>query len=197
MMFNSKVPFDLPLVAHDMLLRFMGVNILTASGPAAAIPSKVGEETETVVSETHPNGTAIGSESLEPISDDSNSKTKEDFLERTYSNIGNITFLLIILGILGGLTWCWKKRFFRIGRYSKKVNMSMKDRMGMEPIPTDDPQELEMLEGGYHDKDRSSNGVQQSQVANGSKNEGNDRLLGNLGNESEIFSLGDEEEDKE
>ena len=38
------VPFDLPHVAHDMILRFMGVNFSAIADGTALIPSKVGDE---------------------------------------------------------------------------------------------------------------------------------------------------------
>lgn len=43
--FNSShmVPFDLPVVSHDMILRFMGVNFSAIADGSARIPSKVGD----------------------------------------------------------------------------------------------------------------------------------------------------------
>ena len=38
------VPFDLPHVSHDMILRFMGVNFSAIADGSARIPSKVGDE---------------------------------------------------------------------------------------------------------------------------------------------------------
>lgn len=56
---SHMVPYDQPLASHDMLLRFLGVDLLGAAGPAAQVPSKVGDEQEAVLGETHPNGTAV------------------------------------------------------------------------------------------------------------------------------------------
>lgn len=56
---SHMVPYDQPLASHDMLLRFLGVSLLGAAGPAAQVPSKVGDEQEAVLGETHPNGTAV------------------------------------------------------------------------------------------------------------------------------------------
>ncbi|THH11718.1 hypothetical protein EW145_g477 [Phellinidium pouzarii] len=44
--FNSShmVPFDLPIVAQDMIMRFMGVNFSSIVDGSARIPSKVGDE---------------------------------------------------------------------------------------------------------------------------------------------------------
>lgn len=55
------VPIDpLPAAAaHDMLLRFMAVDTLYAAGEAARVPSRIGEENESVLSPTHPNGTTL------------------------------------------------------------------------------------------------------------------------------------------
>ncbi|KAM0793726.1 hypothetical protein ACM66B_001150 [Microbotryomycetes sp. NB124-2] len=71
---SHMVPYDVPLVAHDMLLRFVGVDLLGAAGPAAQVPSRVGDEQEAVLGETHPNGTAVApstSSGLDNALDDS------------------------------------------------------------------------------------------------------------------------------
>lgn len=47
------------LAAHDMLLRFIHVDTLYAAGEAASIPSRIGEETASVLSPTNPNGTTL------------------------------------------------------------------------------------------------------------------------------------------
>lgn len=56
---SHMVPYDQPLASHDMLLRFLEVDLLGAAGPAAQVPSRVGDEQEAVLGETHPNGTAV------------------------------------------------------------------------------------------------------------------------------------------
>jgi carboxypeptidase D len=38
------VPFDVPHISHDMMLRFMGVNFSAITEGSALIPSKVGDE---------------------------------------------------------------------------------------------------------------------------------------------------------
>ncbi len=42
------VGFDLPNVAHDMILRFMGVNFTAITDGSVRIPSSVGDETKPV-----------------------------------------------------------------------------------------------------------------------------------------------------
>ncbi|GAA6008167.1 hypothetical protein JCM10207_007051 [Rhodosporidiobolus poonsookiae] len=58
---SHMVPYDQPLAAHDMFLRFVGVSLLSAAGPAAQVPSRIGDEQEAVLGTTHPNGTALSS----------------------------------------------------------------------------------------------------------------------------------------
>jgi len=36
-------PYDIPTVAHDMILRFMGMNFSAIMGGSAAIPSSIGD----------------------------------------------------------------------------------------------------------------------------------------------------------
>ena len=46
--FNAShmVGFDVPHVAHDMILRFMGVNFTAITDGSARIPSSVGDDTK-------------------------------------------------------------------------------------------------------------------------------------------------------
>ena len=48
--FNSShmVPYDLPDISHDMILRFMGVNFSAIADGSARIPSKVGDDIKPV-----------------------------------------------------------------------------------------------------------------------------------------------------
>ncbi|KAL8283118.1 hypothetical protein RQP46_005896 [Phenoliferia psychrophenolica] len=59
--FNAShmVPMDVPVAAHDMLLRFMGVDTLHAAGHAAKVPSRLGKETEAVLGATQPDGSTL------------------------------------------------------------------------------------------------------------------------------------------
>ncbi|GAA5824615.1 hypothetical protein JCM3770_006697 [Rhodotorula araucariae] len=58
---SHMVPYDQPIAAHDMFLRFIGASLLSAAGPAAQVPSRIGNEIPAVLGSTHPNGTALGS----------------------------------------------------------------------------------------------------------------------------------------
>lgn len=60
---SAQAPYDEPLATHDMFLRFIGVSLLSAAGPAAQVPSRIGNEIPAVLGSTLPNGTAIDSSS--------------------------------------------------------------------------------------------------------------------------------------
>ncbi|GAA5958162.1 hypothetical protein JCM21900_002928 [Sporobolomyces salmonicolor] len=72
---SHMVPYDQPLAAHDMFLRFVGVSLLSAAGPAAQVPSRIGNEQEAVLGSTHPNGTALDSLSSPGASSSSGSSS--------------------------------------------------------------------------------------------------------------------------
>ncbi|KAK4050424.1 Cell death protease [Microbotryomycetes sp. JL201] len=111
-----KVPYDVPLVAHDMLLRFVGVDLLGAAGPAAQVPSRVGDEQEAVLGETHPNGTAVApntsglSDSIDstvdlkdgpPNVDGSASSSSIFHTSSTVETIANVGSALVIVALMG------------------------------------------------------------------------------------------------
>ncbi|GAA5870014.1 hypothetical protein JCM3774_004337 [Rhodotorula dairenensis] len=56
---SHMVPYDQPLAAHDMLLRFVGASLLSAAGPAAQVPSRIGNEIPAVLGSTRPDGSSL------------------------------------------------------------------------------------------------------------------------------------------
>lgn len=46
------VPYDLPQASHDMILRFMGVDITQLASGSAKVPSKVGNDTKPALQPT-------------------------------------------------------------------------------------------------------------------------------------------------
>jgi carboxypeptidase D len=46
------VPYDLPQASHDMMLRFMGVDITQLASGSAKVPSKVGNDTKPALKPT-------------------------------------------------------------------------------------------------------------------------------------------------
>ena len=57
--YGAQVPFDVPVIAHDMFSRFTSTDYISAAGAAALVPSRIGNEQEAIVGETHLNGSAI------------------------------------------------------------------------------------------------------------------------------------------
>jgi len=53
-------PYDFPHVAHDMILRFMGVNFSAILDGSARIPSSIGDDYKPVFSETSEAASNIG-----------------------------------------------------------------------------------------------------------------------------------------
>jgi carboxypeptidase D len=49
---SHMVPYDLPIVSHDMMLRFMGVDISKIADGAAKVPSNIGSSTKPALEPT-------------------------------------------------------------------------------------------------------------------------------------------------
>lgn len=87
-----------------MLLRFVGADLLGAAGPAAQVPSRVGDELEAVLGETHPNGTAVnsdvGGELDDTLPTDAFDGTSAlDALANTGSVV--VVIALVLVGLIG------------------------------------------------------------------------------------------------
>ena len=80
-----------------MLIRFMSADLIMAAGPAAKVPSRIGSETEAVISETHVNGTALGAETvvdpLAPVPAKSGAET----VREAYYNVGSAAVILFLV----------------------------------------------------------------------------------------------------
>ncbi|POW12555.1 hypothetical protein PSTT_04296 [Puccinia striiformis] len=64
---EARVPVDAAYAAHDMLLRFIGVDIIKAAGPMSSISSQIGDiedERTGILMEILSNGTLINSDKL-------------------------------------------------------------------------------------------------------------------------------------
>jgi carboxypeptidase D len=103
-----KVPFDVPLVAHDMLLRFQRVDVLSAVGPAAQVPSRVGDEPETVILPTQPiadddmsgspgAGGGNSSDVNAPGTSPTAGGSRGDSIKEAYYNAGSAALILVII----------------------------------------------------------------------------------------------------
>ncbi|KAI0722676.1 alpha/beta-hydrolase [Earliella scabrosa] len=102
--FNAShmVGFDLPNVAHDMILRFMGVNFSAITDGSARIPSSVGDETKPV---------PVLLDDL-PTASPTSTKTPEQdkAMWEAYYNAGSAALVLVLIALLvGGFLW-WRAR---------------------------------------------------------------------------------------
>ncbi|EJU06202.1 alpha/beta-hydrolase [Dacryopinax primogenitus] len=92
---SHMVGFDVPNVAHDMMLRFMGVDFHSLSGGSASIPSSVGGVSKPGIffDDTKSTGSS---------SSGGRTSTTDPDVWRSYYNSGTmvLVFLLIILGIV-------------------------------------------------------------------------------------------------
>lgn len=119
------VPYDQPLASHDMLLRFLNVDLLGAAGPAAQVPSRVGDEQEAVLGETHPNGTAVldsagaSSGSLEDAAASIGASTGA--LEALV-NVGSAIVIVAVMGLALAIFLVFRRRMNRRRKASRRVS---------------------------------------------------------------------------
>ncbi|KAH8913639.1 alpha/beta-hydrolase [Atractiella rhizophila] len=115
---GHMVPMDLPTVAQDMLLRFIGIDPLVSAGPASTIPSRIGDGDEVVLGAFTPNGSSVAvaapasSESVTTgnVEQDTYYKAHEAY----YGPRRTLTLLFVIFIVGGGfvafLRWRVAKR---------------------------------------------------------------------------------------
>lgn len=86
-----------------MLLRFLHIDLLRAAGPAAQVPSRVGNELEAVLGSTHLNGSAL----IAPPGDLGKGEVRdEEGIGGASSALGIIALLLAVLGVF----WIVRRR---------------------------------------------------------------------------------------
>ncbi|KAL0950076.1 hypothetical protein HGRIS_010080 [Hohenbuehelia grisea] len=105
-LFNAShmAPFDLPHVAHDMILRFMGVNFSAIADGTARIPSSIGTVTKPVFIEG-----SQATNSAAPVS----TKTPEQdkAMWEAYYNAGSSALVLVLIFVgIGTFLWCRIRR---------------------------------------------------------------------------------------
>lgn len=134
--YNSShmVPYDVPHAAHDMMLRFMGVDFNAIASGSVSIPSNVGNSTKPVVK---PNtGIVLNGDST----DDAATKTPEDEKAKwdAYYNTGSIAVILFLIGLGFGLYFFCRNRRRRLG-FGSSAMRRMDDE---EAIPLADSDTL-------------------------------------------------------
>jgi len=105
------VPFDLPHVAHDMILRFMGMDFSAIVDGTALIPSKVGDDEKPlpVVLE--------GQDDSKSSLPGGPSKTPEQdkAMWEAYYNAGSAALVLVLIALAIGLfLFCRRRRTGRV-----------------------------------------------------------------------------------
>lgn len=147
-----QVGYDQPLAAHDMLVRFIGVDLLAAAGPAAQVPSRIGNEQEAVLGETHPNGTVVtGSDSILPSPSAAAPSTNSgvDFL----SGLISIIMLIFFVALVVGVVLCVRKRMRR-SALTSQLGQSRAAGAGFSREEDPDHELEELVVGGEYSETR-------------------------------------------
>ena len=179
---SLQVPYDQPLAAHDMLLRFLGVDLLGAAGPAAQVPSRVGNEQEAVLGETHPNGTAVGPDTILLPSD----ALDHDSAVEALVNAGSAIVIIALL-LLGFAIFYVVRRRIRRGNKGPILGHARGTSLGRGQArreEEDGPHELdELVVGG----DYGAENFEEDREGNGRRGVGED----------EVFGLGSDEDEED
>ncbi|PWN49971.1 alpha/beta-hydrolase [Violaceomyces palustris] len=100
---SHMVGFDVPVVSHDMILRFMEVNYLNAAGPNALIPSQVGDDDDRILVTGGGGGLkgSIGSDgsALIPGTGKTEEQVAEEARWRAYYNAGSAALVVLLIGV--------------------------------------------------------------------------------------------------
>ncbi|KAH9817334.1 putative carboxypeptidase KEX1 precursor [Melampsora americana] len=115
---SHMAPYDVPLVAQDMILRFLNLDVLDAAGPAANVSSGIGTEPETILHRVHLNNTLLetisSSESLPPSVPNTLGNTLST--DSNYYNASSAGIIIVMLGGALGLLFLWRRKLRRSGR---------------------------------------------------------------------------------
>lgn len=186
--------------------------MISAAGQAAKVPSRIGSETEAVISETHPNGTAIEdgeglAGSLELSDAQPTVKTGAESVRDTYYNIGSAAVILFLFLAVAGIFFCLRARVRKdkaarssLGHYEARPSTSSRSgrrrshKRGMSSMSSvktrtssvgEDPHELEELVK-HEDFDPEAQQGDYFPVDSNRKQR----------RDEEVFSLGDSDEEQ-
>ncbi|KAG6850190.1 hypothetical protein H0H93_016618 [Arthromyces matolae] len=181
--FNAShmAPYDLPHVAHDMILRFMGFNFSAVFDGSGRIPSSLGDIKKPVIveeAETKPTTAPVSSKTPE----------QDKAMWEAYYNAGSAALVLILIfGGIGTFVWCRIRR-----RRASTVHLPV-NRNEEESIPLtqsrrmdegDDEGAAEEARGHFTD----GNGIER-------RNKGKGRAVEPEVHEPPIFDVGDSDEE--
>ena len=216
---SHMVGVDKPVEAHDMMLRFMGVDLMDAAGPSARIPSRLDGEQDRVLVVAG-GGNKVPSQNHSPMIPGVSGKTEAQVAEEAkweaYYNAGSAA--LIVLLILVGAGTCILLRLRRKARLSRKSASPYlpsgeegeheMERFIQEDLPSDENLAEDDNTRAYSDEtyrldattasNTRANGRRTSAVPDGAasdeKNERNANSIAHRDAE-QIFDVGDESDD--
>ncbi|KAF8841565.1 carboxypeptidase KEX1 [Paxillus ammoniavirescens] len=143
--FNAShmAPYDVPDAAHDMILRFMGMNFSAIVDGSARIPSSVGDEAKPVF---------LDSGDL-PVSSKLPGKTPEQTKAQwdAYYNAGSAALVLLLVAVMIGLCiWCRLRR--------RRVQLPQGTVVAEENIPLTSASEGDLLDSEQARRKRKGKG---------------------------------------
>jgi len=145
---SHMAPYDVPYVTQDMLVRFLGIDVMRAAGPAAQVTSRIGGEPVTTVNRVLMNDSHL----LQGNKATGVGSSTDVVRDENYYNASSALVFLFLVGLLVGLIYFVRRRLRRSGRgdfanHNTDTQMSLKNfppdplngrPVHFEPVPTDD-----------------------------------------------------------
>ncbi|KAG8960390.1 Cell death protease [Tulasnella sp. 419] len=178
---SHMVGFDVPIVAHDLILRFMNVDFTAdaLAGEAARLPSSVGDDVRKGIDAP----AATVSSAPVPVSTGTLEKDKAKW--EAYYNTGSAALILLLILLAIGL-------FF----YIRSRRRSKSSRANFSALSQDDglPEESIPLSTNMHDSVRSRKGKEKAEYSDDGRESPSGEPIFDVG-ASESESEEEEEED--
>ncbi|KAJ7886693.1 Alpha/Beta hydrolase protein [Mycena leptocephala] len=152
--FNAShmVPFDVPHISHDMILRFMGVNFSAIIDGSAKIPSSIGTTTKPHFLENLPTATAP------TVPDTAKTPQQAKAMWEAYYNAGSAALVLTLIFLaIGIFVYCRRRRSPRL-----PVNQHGED-IPLNSAPLDDDRDDE----AFRQRQRKGKGKERAMESTG------------------------------
>jgi carboxypeptidase D len=188
-----------PLVAHDMLLRFMNTDFMSAAGSAARVPSRIGAEQEAVIGTTSPNGTAIKADDSTgtiPALDASSTALAAQNSLTAYYNAGSAAVLLFLLAAVAAIFFCLRSKLRK--EMAHQPDLGGYEAAGSNSPPGTPKRQRRNKEHrrGFSTASNASKGSTKHSAAAGETHELESLVEGKQEEpQEEQFTLGDEDEE--
>ncbi|GLB34160.1 putative peptidase S10 family protein [Lyophyllum shimeji] len=172
--FNAShmVPYDVPHVAHDMILRFMGFNFSAIFEGSATIPSSLGSVSKPMF---------VGQAEAKPTNTPAPKTPEQDkAMWEAYYNAGSAALVLfVIFACIGGFVWC------RLRRRRLRLPLNPNEE---ESIPLNDSRRMEEEEAA------AEAAAEERERAGNRQRKGKERAAEPV-QEAPIFDVGDSDEE--